>query len=149
MTDSLPERLILTQEQAAQVEAHARSEYPREACGLLGGRNGRVESVYPLPNTERSATRYLADPVAQLRAMLEIEDSGKEIVAIYHSHPSSPPTPSDTDLEMAYYPEALYLIISLTDQRRPALRAFSIQEGEIQEMEVSVSDGAEAFARPE
>ena len=149
MTDSPPERLILTRQQVAQIEAHARSEYPREACGLLGGRNGRVESVYPLPNAERSRTRYLAEPVAQLRAMLESEDRGCDIVAIYHSHPSSPPYPSDTDLEMACYPEALYLIISLTDQRRPALRAFSIQEGKSREVKVSVSDGAETVALPE
>lgn len=146
MTDSLPERLILTREQVAQIEAHARSEHPREACGLLGGRNGRVESVYPLPNTERGATRYLAEPQAQLQAMLEIEDQGKEVVAIYHSHPSSPPTPSDTDLEMAFYPESLYVIISLADRRRPALRAFSIQNGEVREVEMSVSDEAETAA---
>ena len=149
MTDLPQERLILTQEQVAQIEAHARSEYPHEACGLLGGRNGRVESVYPLPNTELSSTRYLADPVAQLRAMLEIEDRGWDIVAIYHSHPASPPYPSDTDLEMACYPESLYLIISLVEQRHPALRAFRIQDGEIQEVEMSVSDGAETVARPE
>lgn len=147
MTDSPPERLILTREQAAQVEAHARSEYPREACGLGGGRNGKVENVYPLPNAERSATRYLADPEAQLQAMLEIEDRGREIVAIYHSHPSSPPTPSDTDLEMASYPEALYLIISLVERQRPALRAFHIHEGKSREVEVYVSDRAAAHPK--
>ena len=149
MTGSPPERLILTREQAAQIEAHARSEYPHEACGLLGGRNGKVESVYPLPNAERSSTRYLADPEAQLQAMLEIEDRGWDIVAIYHSHPSSPPYPSDTDLEMASYPEALYLIISLVEQRRTVLRAFHIQKGKSREVEVSVSDGAAAIACPE
>lgn len=149
MTGSPPERLLLTREQATQITTHAQSEYPREACGLLGGRGGRVESVYPLPNSERGPTRYLTEPVAQLRAMLEIEDRGWDIVAIYHSHPSSPPYPSDTDLEMACYPESLYLIISLVEQRHPALRAFRIQDGETQEVEMSVSDGAETVARPE
>ena len=110
---SPPERLILAPWQLAEIVAHARDEYPHEACGLLGGREGRVERVYALPNAEHSPVCYMADPEAQLRAMLEIEDRGWEIVAFYHSHPSSPAYPSPTDLEMAFYPEALSLIISL------------------------------------
>ena len=116
--------------------AHARAEYPHEACGLLGGQEGRVDEVYPLPNTERSAVRYLADPEAQLQAMLEIEERGWEIVAIYHSHPDSPAYPSATDLEMAFYPQALSLIVSLADREHPKLRAFRIEEGEVEEVEV-------------
>ena len=115
---SPPERLILTPEQVAEIVAHARAEYPHEACGLLGGRDGRVEKVYPLPNAEHSPVRYLADPEAQYQAMMEIEERGWEIVAIYHSHPDSPAYPSATDLEMAYYPDSICLIISLIDQER-------------------------------
>ena len=138
--DSPPEQLILTPEQVAGMVAHARAERPLEACGLLGGRSARVEKVYPLPNAERSPVRYLADPEAQLQAMLEIEKLGWEIVAIYHSHPASPAYPSATDLEMAFYPKALSLIISLADRERPTLRAFRIGEGQIEEVELRVEE---------
>jgi len=59
-------------------------------------------------------------------------------VAIYHSHPTSPPYPSQTDLELAFYPEALYLIVSLVEPRHPVVRAFRIQEGESREVEIAV-----------
>ena len=138
--DSPLERLIVTPEQVAEIVAHARAECPLEACGLLGGQDGRVEKVYPLPNAERSPVRYLADPEAQFQAMMEIEERGWEIVAIYHSHPASPAYPSATDLEMAFYPEALSLILSLADRERPTLRAFRIGEGQIEEVEVRVEE---------
>jgi len=134
------EQLTLTPEQMAEMVAHARVEYPHEACGLLGGWDGRVEKVYPLPNAERSPTRYLAEAQAQVDAMVEIEEQGWEIVAIYHSHPDSPAYPSATDLEMAYYPDSLYFIISLADRERPILRAFHIKEGQIEQVEVKVGD---------
>jgi len=131
-----PEQLILTPEQMAEIVAHARAERPNEVCGLLGGRAGRVEKIYPLPNTERSPARYLAEPEAQLWAMMEIEEQGWELVAIYHSHPVSSAYPSVTDLEMAFYPEALSLILSLADQECPVLRAFRILGDQIEEVEM-------------
>ena len=135
---SPPEQLILSPVQVAQIVGHAEAEYPLEACGILGGREGRSAQVYPLPNVERSAIRYAADPEAQLQAMLAVEEQGWEILAIYHSHPASPAYPSATDLEMAYYPEALTLIISLADVEHPVLRAFRIEEGRIEEAPVRV-----------
>ncbi|MBL7065684.1 MAG: M67 family metallopeptidase [Anaerolineae bacterium] len=140
MIGSPPERLILISEQVVEIVAHARAEYPHEACGLLGGQEGWVEKVYSLPNAEHSPVRYLADPEAQLRAMMEIEERGWEIVAIYHSHPDFLAYPSAADLEMAFYPEALSLILSLTDRERPTLRAFRIREGKIEEVEVRVEE---------
>ncbi len=140
------EQLTLTPEQMAGIVAHAHAEYPLEACGLLGGWDGRVEKVYPLPNTERSPTRYLAEAQAQVDAMLEIEERGWKIVAIYHSHPNSPAYPSATDLAMAYYPDSLYFIISLADRERPVLRAFHIKEGQIEQVEVHI--GKEAASLP-
>lgn len=134
------EPLTLTSEQAAEIMAHSRDERPDEACGLLGGQDGRVEEVYPLPNAEHSPVRYLADPEAQFKAMMEIEERGWEIVAIYHSHPHSPAYPSPTDLEMAFYPDSVYLIISLADREQPRLRAFRIDGDQIEEVEVRVEE---------
>jgi proteasome lid subunit RPN8/RPN11 len=123
-----------------QIIDHVRCEQPNEACGLLGGREGRVEKVYRLVNTERSPVRYLAEPQGQLHAMLEIEGRSREIVATYHSHVDAPAYPSPIDVEMAYYPDAITLIVSLADRRKPVLGAFRIREGRIEEADIIVEN---------
>ncbi len=131
--------LHLTEEQAEAIIRHARREYPNEACGLLAGRDGRVEKVYPLTNAEHSPVTYRLNPEEQFRVFTEMEEKGWELLAIYHSHTHSPAYPSATDLELAFYPEALYLIISLADPARPALRAFRIVEGAVGEERVEIT----------
>ncbi|MFW6115884.1 MAG: M67 family metallopeptidase [Chloroflexota bacterium] len=138
MTGSSEPALILAPHHVMQIIDHAREERPAEACGLLGGRDSRVETVYPLLNTEQSGVRYLAEPQAQLDAMLEIEDTGREIVGIYHSHIGAPAYPSPRDVEMATYPSAIYLIVSLTGGKPPVLGAFRIRDGEVTEVDVSI-----------
>jgi proteasome lid subunit RPN8/RPN11 len=131
-------KLVLSQKQLEEIVAHALKEMPNEACGLLGGKGNRVEKVYPLPNLEKSPYRYKAEPEAQYRAMVDMEEKGLEIVGIYHSHPSYPAYPSATDLEMAYYPEAIYLIVSLSDPQKPVVKAFSLITGKPEEVEIEV-----------
>ncbi|MEA3375922.1 MAG: M67 family metallopeptidase [Chloroflexota bacterium] len=138
MTEYSRRGLALTVQQAAQIVEHARAARPAEACGLLGGRDGRVETVYPLPNTEQSPVRYLAEPQAQVDAMLKIEERGNELVGIYHSHVNAPAHPSPRDVSMAAYPDAVHLIVSLTDGRPPVLGGSRIREGEIEEVDVVV-----------
>lgn len=126
--------VTLTREQVAQIIDHARGARPEEACGLLGGLEGRVHRVYPLPNTEKSPVRYLAEPQAQVDAMLDIEERDNELVGIYHSHIDAPAYPSPTDVAMAAYPEAVHVIVSLTDGNPPVLGAFHIRDGDIEEV---------------
>jgi proteasome lid subunit RPN8/RPN11 len=123
-----------------EVIDHARIEQPSEACGLLGGREGRVEKVYRLVNSEESPVRYLAEPKSQLDAMLEMESRSREIVAIYHSHVRAPAYPSPTDVEMAYYPDAITLIVSLADQENPVLGAFQIRDRRVEEVDIIIED---------
>jgi proteasome lid subunit RPN8/RPN11 len=121
--------LILPRRLRAQVIAHARSEAPREACGILAGVAPRVNRVYRLRNIADSpATRYLADPSGQLAAFEDMERTGVQLLAIYHSHPGSPAVPSPTDLSLAFYPDACHVIVSLT-ARRPVLRCYAIADG--------------------
>ena len=82
--------------------------------------------------------RYLADPQAQVDAMLEIEERGDEIVGIYHSHLDAPAYPSPTDVAMAAYPDAVHLIVSLTQGDSPVLGAFRIRDEEIEEVDIVV-----------
>ena len=78
--------LRLDDDQYEALVAHARAEYPNEACALLAGRDGSVERVYALPNAEASPTFYVVEPKAQLRAMTEMDDLGLDLVGIFHSH---------------------------------------------------------------
>ena len=136
----------LTNEQAEEMIRHARREYPNEACGLLAGngKDGRVEKVYQMTNADHSPVTYRLDPEEQYRAFTEIEEEGWELLAIYHFHSHSPAYPSATDLELAFYPDSLYLIISLADSNRPTIRAFRIVEEMIEEERVEITLSEEA-----
>ena len=136
--------LHLTNEQAEEMIQHALAEHPNEACGLLAGKDGRVEKVYQMTNAEHSPVTYRLDPEEQYRAFMEIEEEGWELLAIYHSHSHSPAYPSATDLELAFYPDSLYLIISLADRARPIIRAFRIVKGMIEEERVEITLSEEA-----
>jgi [CysO sulfur-carrier protein]-S-L-cysteine hydrolase len=116
--------------------AHAQAEYPNEACALLAGRDGSVERVYALPNAEASPTFYVVEPRAQLRAMTEMDDLGLDLVGIFHSHVATEAYPSRTDIELAAYPDAAYLILSLADPEASVLRAFRIRDGRVDEEEL-------------
>jgi proteasome lid subunit RPN8/RPN11 len=118
--------------------AHARAGYPNEACALLAGRDGTVERVWALPNAEASETFYLVDPKVQYQVMREIDDLDMELVGIFHSHTFTEAYPSRTDVELARYPEAAYLILSLAELEEPVLRAFHIRDGQVDEVEVRV-----------
>src|SRR6266540_6769791 len=113
--------------------AHARAEYPNEACALLSGKDGTVEKVYALPNAEASPTFYVVEPRAQLAAMTEIDDLGLDLIGIFHSHTFTEAYTSRTDVELAAYPDATYLILSLADQEAPGLRGFHIRDGQVDE----------------
>lgn len=119
---------------------HALAEYPNEACGLLAGKAGQVEKVYRMMNTEHSPVSYCLDPEEQVRAFMEIEEKGWELSALYHSHIHLPAYPSARDVEMAFYPDSLYVIISLAEADRPSLRAFRIVDGVISEEKMLIED---------
>lgn len=86
-----------------RMRAHVESEFPLEACGLLGGREGLVEKVVPVANLLASQTRFQMDPKGQVRAFFWFEHMGLDLIAIYHSHPVNLPEPSDIDLESWNY----------------------------------------------
>jgi proteasome lid subunit RPN8/RPN11 len=116
----------------------AREEAPNECCGLIGGRDGEAVSLYRAKNSEASPLRYNLDPQDQFRIMSEMDDRGEELAAIYHSHTASPAYPSQTDINLAAYPDAVYLIVSLAEGEKP-LRGFNIREGAVTEAEVEIA----------
>ena len=118
---------------------HAWSDFPYEVCGLLGTRPDGSIAHYPVANAERSMTYYVMDPKQLLRAMREIEDEGYDL-AIYHSHTHTQAYPSATDIRLAAYPDATYLIVTLQHRDRPDIRAFTIVDGVVTEKPVVVTD---------
>jgi [CysO sulfur-carrier protein]-S-L-cysteine hydrolase len=118
---------------------HAWSDFPYEVCGLLGGRPDGTLRHYPIDNADRSVTTYTMDGKQLLKAMREIEDEGWEL-AIYHSHSHTKGEPSATDIRLAAYPEATYLIVTLQDRDHPDIRAFRIRDGQVSERDVLLLD---------
>lgn len=126
--------LILSRAMLDEMLAHVAKLWPEEACGLIGGREGRAARLYPVENIHHSPVSYEMEPVQQIKALLAMEAEGLELIAIYHSHPDGPARPSATDVANAYYPDAVQLIISLADRARPAVRAFTIIDGVVAEV---------------
>jgi proteasome lid subunit RPN8/RPN11 len=124
-----------------QIVEHARAGKPNEACGLIGGRGGVATSFHPVRNADESPYRYTVHPDDLVRVWAvwaELEDADDEIVSIYHSHTKSAPYPSRTDVELATWPDAAYLIVSLRGD--PAeLAAFRIAEGRIEEISLEIT----------
>ena len=131
-------RVALSKLQRQQIVDQALRERPYETCGLLAGRDGRVERVFPAANKERSPVRYEIDPKDLIRIFREIDDADLELVGIYHSHTRTDAYPSPTDVRLAYYPEAAYVLISLMDERSPCVRAYSIRDGAIEETPIEL-----------
>ena len=124
--------LILTIGQTNEIFSHARESDPAECCGLVGGLNNRVaKSIYPLKNIAPAPLiSYEAAPEELFAAQRLMRERGEELLAIYHSHPrSAEPSPSDTDVRLAYYPSAIYLIVGLAGDG-PLMKAFRISEKE-------------------
>ena len=113
-----------------EIVAHARSEAPNECCGMIASRDGDAVSVYRARNAAASPLKYELDPAEQFRIQSAIEDGGLELGAIYHSHTRSEPYPSQTDINLAFYPDAMYLIVGLASEE-PEVRAFTIREGQV------------------
>ncbi len=112
---------------------HGLAEFPNEACGLLAGKEGRPVKFFRMTNRDASPVTYRLDPKEQLRAFDEIDEEGWELLAIFHTHTHSEAYPSETDRAQAFYAEAYYLVMSLSDRSRPDLRAFRIEDGEVVE----------------
>lgn len=135
--------MILTTSQIEQLIAQARRDAPYETCGLIGGAAGRALQIYPLKNVDEDPrVRYLADPQELLHAIRDVEEGHEwQVLAIYHSHPATPGYPSPTDVARAFYPEAIYILISLMNPDVAQVRGFQIEDGKISEVTLEIEEG--------
>jgi proteasome lid subunit RPN8/RPN11 len=128
-------QLVIPQPIFDEMLSHCREACPNEACGILAGKGRGVLRIYKMGNTERSPVSYLMDSGEQLRVMKEMRADDLSMVAIYHSHPASQAYPSPKDVSLAFYDDAAYVIVSFAG-KTPEVKAFSIREGEIREVEI-------------
>ena len=123
--------------------AHARAEYPNEACGLIVGDaaaadGGQALRFEPTRNKAASPYRYEIDPNDLLRLTIATDDADEVFWGIVHSHTHTAAEPSPTDIGLAFYPDALYLVCSLADRTAPHVRAWSIRDGTVSEVPLVV-----------
>jgi proteasome lid subunit RPN8/RPN11 len=121
---------------------HARAEYPNEMCGVIVGDRpaadgGRALRWEPTRNRAASPLRYEIHPDDLLRLTIETEDAGHEFWAIVHSHTHSAPRPSLTDVGLAFYPDAIYLLVSLAGYE-PSVAAWRIVDAQVHPVELLV-----------
>jgi proteasome lid subunit RPN8/RPN11 len=95
--------------------------------------------IHPAENLAASPLRFEVDGPVLFRMLDEIEDGGAELGAIYHSHTRSAPYPSQTDINLAFYPEALYVIVGVAGEE-PDVRAWRIRDGGVEEARLEVQD---------
>jgi len=119
------------------MEREAITWRPSECCGLLSGEDSVITDIHPLRNDAQTPeTRYSAAPEDLFAATRKIRESGHKMLGIYHSHPRTAPYPSPSDVEMAFYPEAVYFIVAL--EPRVELRAYRIRDSKIQDLTLEV-----------
>ncbi|HET7510484.1 MAG TPA: M67 family metallopeptidase [Solirubrobacterales bacterium] len=123
-----------------EMVAHAREDLPNECCGMIGGRDGRATRVVRVENAAASPLRYEMDPQGQYDALKAIEDEGEDLIAIYHSHTRSAAYPSQTDVnEAVMWPEQVYVIVSLENADAPDVKAYSLQDLKIADVDLDVA----------
>src|SRR3954453_21503839 len=124
----------ISQAQFDDVIGHARADAPNECCGYMRLADGRVEEVFRADNLRKSPYGYEIDPKSMLAAN-DLDDEGYEVV-VYHSHPKSPAEPSQTDINLAFYPHWRYVIVSLDGE--PTVRCWRVEDGRVEEEDVTV-----------
>lgn len=145
-------RVVLPAAMRDAIVAHARGELPNEACGLIAGtaapaEGGLATTWHATRNRAASPLRYEVHPEDLLRAIIAIDDAGEAIWGIVHSHVRSAARPSATDVGAAFYPEALYLVVSLADDEAdpdtgaPSVRAWRIVDGSAFEVALDIATG--------
>ena len=117
---------------------HARADAPDECCGMVASRDGEAVTVHRAVNSAHSPLRYEIDGAEQYRIQMAIDDAGLDLGAIYHSHTRSEPYPSQTDINLAFYPDALYIIVGLASGPEPKVCAYTIRDGQVAPADLSV-----------
>ena len=134
--------LVLDQQYIDEMISHARADAPNECCGIIAGKDGRPMRLYRAINAEASPYRYSVDAKDLLRIHRNADANGWDFLVIYHSHTHTEAYPSPTDVRLATWPDAYYVLVSLMDEAKPVVRAFRIEDGTVAEDSIELAEGA-------
>ena len=132
--------MYLTEQMIEDIRAQANEELPNETCGYVIGEGDRACALYRMTNADHSPTHFSLNPVEQFEALKKAREMGKELIAVYHSHPETPPRMSDEDILKANDTQIVYLIYAV---RTDEIKGFTIDRQK-NVMEVAVEATAEA-----
>jgi len=125
-----------------EIYRHALKEAPLEACGYLAGKKNIITKNYPMTNIDESRVHFTFDVNEQFRVMRDARSNGLEIIAVYHSHPSSPARLSEEDIRLANDPDIYYIVVS-TVRSNLDMRSFKIKDGVIKVEKLKVINNME------
>lgn len=131
------EHLVIPAQIFDEMIAHCKDGYPNEACGILAGNGNEVSKIYRMANIENSPVTYMLDPKEQFKAMKDMRENNLSMIAIFHSHPSSAAYPSAKDVSLAFYEDAVYIIVSLME-KESVVKGFSIKGQDIKEVVLTI-----------
>lgn len=117
---------------------HARNGFPLEICGILGGRGDDVAEIYQMTNADASHEHFRMEPREQFAVVKDLRSKGLEMLALYHSHPTTPARPSEEDVRLALTPDVSHVIISLANLCTPDIRSFKIANGRVSHEELKI-----------
>jgi proteasome lid subunit RPN8/RPN11 len=138
-------KLAISRVDLETIIEYARHDYPYETCGMIGGRDHTARIVAPLPNSSPTPrVHYEIERQAMVDSVMRFHKLGLEVVAIYHSHPDAPAVPSALDIAQAAWPDAVYLIVGLQDPEQPDVCAWLIRNGDVQPVELEITDWSPA-----
>jgi [CysO sulfur-carrier protein]-S-L-cysteine hydrolase len=121
-----------------EMVAQALEDAPNECCGMISARDGELVTLYRMRNAAASPFRYELDPREQYEIEYgQIYDAGLDVGVIYHSHTRSAPYPSQTDINLANHPGAVYVIVGVKDRDAPEVRAYSIRDEVVEEVPIT------------
>jgi len=132
--------IILSPQHIEQIGEHARDCYPEECCGLVSGTfnhtgTAQAHSIFPSRNLSNSNTHDSFEVDPQIRYNLMRDNQGKsiegyplELIGHYHSHPDNQAAPSPRDLQMAYEPQLIWLIVSVMQGQINQISAYKLND---------------------
>lgn len=123
-----------------EIVEQAHAEAPIEACGILAGCDGKADKLFKMTNTDKSASHFTMAPKEQFAVVKDIRSSSLQMLAIYHTHPTTPARPSAEDIRLGLTPDVIYVIISLCGTDGPVAKGFLIEDREVTEVAVEITE---------
>lgn len=127
----IPEKIV------KKIIEHGLTNAPVEACGVLAGKDGQVEDIYPMVNADNSNEHFTMLPEEQFKVARSIRGNGLKMLAIYHTHPETPARPSQEDIRLAFAPDIVYVIASLVGDK-PDIKGFLIKDSKVSKIELQI-----------